>query len=1219
MNALANSITRHALLVSVCLLAGVSLVAADGPGKPDPVREALQKSSGLSIDTEVADRHRSPWEKRVSAGTSIFCIPAAVHAAGSAGTNWRTDIEVYNPGSEVTVYTIELLLRDTDNSTPQSMSFTLAPGTAQRFQDLIDSVFQISGAGALRITASTGSLLLTSRTYNDQAEGTYGQFVPSFFDHEAIAYGEEARLIHLSQSSDFRTNLGLINASPSSSLVDISLYDAAGNHLGELAFSWLRPYELKQLDKVFQQVTATPVEDGYAIITPSINSRLFAYASVVDNGTGDPVFIPAKRTIPFANLMIPAAAHAAGSAGTNWRTDVEVHNAGKVAASYTFSLLEAGVNNADPVTQTFSLDPGRAIRYTDVLDSMFAYQGSAALAVEVDSGNLMVNSRTYNAQPDGTYGQFVAAEPDINAIAFGETGRLMQLSHDFSTTTGFRTNIGFVNATGKWLQLELELYDADGNLLGTVPSGKTSLRPYSYRQVDRVYNHVTSSSVKDGYALIRAVTNGGHFYAYASVVDNRTGDPIYVPVQRAPTGVTVTKQLEETSYYLRDVELLSTTVGWAVGDPHWNDEVKDYVSTIVKTTDGGLTWQPRQVDVTEIFRAVSFVDADTGWAVGTNGAILHTSDGGDTWVRQSIATNDELRDLFFLDADNGWVVGIETTHIDDFTGWADNWQGSVWHTSDGGQTWSEQSVPANASILNGITFVDESNGWVVGIRCTDPSEWMPEHRATIYYTSDGGQTWSEQLASDKQIVFTEVDFVDASRGWAVGFKSSSGEEGGTIYHTSDGGETWIQDEPSYSLWDVQFIDADHGYAVGQMYGAAWGPPVLRTTDGGATWDLLLQDRHDGEGLYGVAVRNDRILAVGDHDLVCSTDNPWGGSDPPNYASLFDQKYVNTHLKLEDVYFVDESYGWAVGRRTYEDPSIWGQVIFNTTDGGETWQMQYHQQPPESLFTYFRLDAVQFLDRATGWAVGTFWTYYGNGWEEHYGIMHTDNGGQDWVEQGLELTDGVRPEMVDLHFLDDQHGWLLDKGHEGKIFLARTDDGGASWSWVPTNIDGNMTIGFEVVMGGVFFTDEQNGWAVGGLGEVVHTGDGGATWQRQQLGCGFEVCYENLQDVVFRSPDVGFIAAESGPYRTIDGGDTWIQQELDMSGMVNGLDLADGRNMWLIGWYGQLLRSQDGGATWVPIETGTGFELLGMHFVEPETGWLVGNAGVILKVERVETP
>jgi photosystem II stability/assembly factor-like uncharacterized protein len=81
----------------------------------------------------------------------------------------------------------------------------------------------------------------------------------------------------------------------------------------------------------------------------------------------------------------------------------------------------------------------------------------------------------------------------------------------------------------------------------------------------------------------------------------------------------ILKQFEETSYYLNDIAMVDANTGWAVGEPHWDQATLQYKGTIVKTTNGGDSWGTQDTGVAESFDGVRFVDANQGWAVGTNG------------------------------------------------------------------------------------------------------------------------------------------------------------------------------------------------------------------------------------------------------------------------------------------------------------------------------------------------------------------------------------------------------------------------------------------------------------------------------------------------------------------------------------------------------------------------------------------------------------------------
>ena len=224
-------------------------------------------------------------------------------------------------------------------------------------------------------------------------------------------------------------------------------------------------------------------------------------------------------------LFIPASAHVSGVGDANWRTDLEIFNPGQTRASVTVALLKAKTSNHNPQTRSYTLDPGEALRFEDALMSIFGFDGGAAIRVVNTSGMAAVTSRTYNLQPDGTFGQFVGGVISHTAIQPGQEGRIIQLTHNRSTTSGFRTNIGFVNATGSSITVQVALYRADGSYLGTK---SYPLQPYMFQQEDKIFQKVVSGDVDDGYAVLTTSTAGGAFFAYGVVIDNRTDDPIYI-------------------------------------------------------------------------------------------------------------------------------------------------------------------------------------------------------------------------------------------------------------------------------------------------------------------------------------------------------------------------------------------------------------------------------------------------------------------------------------------------------------------------------------------------------------------------------------------------------------------------------------------------------------------------------------------------------------------
>ena len=158
---------------------------------------------------------------------------------------------------------------------------------------------------------------------------------------------------------------------------------------------------------------------------------------------------------------------------------------------------------------------------------------------------------------------------------------------------------------------------------------------------------------------------------------------------------------------------------------------------------------------------------------------------------------------------------------------------------------------------------------------------------------------------------------------------------------------------------------------------------------------------------------------------------------------------------------------------------------------------------------------------------------------------------------------------------------------------------------------------------VCFVDAEHGWAVGGLGTILHTVDGGSTWEEQASGTNFI-----LESVVFldrergwavggwpRDYDVAIYGGMGVILATDDGGRTWRHQLEAVAGWLSDVSFIDLSSGWAVGEYGTVLRTQDGGTTWnqmrnVPTPTW----LRGVHFVNEQLGWAVGTYETVLKTE-----
>jgi hypothetical protein len=453
-------------------------------------------------------------------------IPAAAAAAGAQGAFFHTDVEINNTGTEEAQLTFQWLPRGEDTSTPtESEPIALAPGQSLRYENVLTELFGLEpdSLGALKMVASTESVIGMSRTYNIPAgktAGTFGQGLPAIRATEMIQGVEPQRIIFLSENDDSRANVGCVNGSSELVTINIGLSNAEGEPL-ETKTMDLGPYSNNQINRVFQDYA--PVNGYVDVWADSDEALYYCYGSMLDNLTSDPTTILPQ--VPADDVtFIPAAALAAGLEGSFFQTDLDLNNVGSTDLTYELLWLPRGADNSDAVhSDTFSLAPGAGVRYANVLDEVFGLEPDqvGALAVEASGIDLLAMSRTYNlpsAKVAGTFGQELPGIPADKMIPTGVRKRIIFMSENDDV----RANVGCVNGAGIEVAVQIELYDSDGVKLETK---YMMLPPYSNRQINGIFQDYAPIN---GYVDVRTYTPDALIYCYGSVLDNLTSDPTTV-------------------------------------------------------------------------------------------------------------------------------------------------------------------------------------------------------------------------------------------------------------------------------------------------------------------------------------------------------------------------------------------------------------------------------------------------------------------------------------------------------------------------------------------------------------------------------------------------------------------------------------------------------------------------------------------------------------------
>lgn len=227
---------------------------------------------------------------------------------------------------------------------------------------------------------------------------------------------------------------------------------------------------------------------------------------------------------------LPTVAKAVGLNGTNFVTDVRLVNATATDLPVTLDYFaSSGAGLSEPTaTRTVTVAANGQAVLNDVLGSLFQTTGSGSLRV-VSSRSVIVQARVLNDLRDagrGTTGVFVPGMTAGEARTYGTLALLSSSSAaDLAAGKGFRTNVGYFNPGTKAVKLTLSPKRNDGTALGapvviTVPGYSRVQQP-----VFDMIGSVTDPAQPDFFV---SYTSDGPIFVYAVVVDNVTGDGLYL-------------------------------------------------------------------------------------------------------------------------------------------------------------------------------------------------------------------------------------------------------------------------------------------------------------------------------------------------------------------------------------------------------------------------------------------------------------------------------------------------------------------------------------------------------------------------------------------------------------------------------------------------------------------------------------------------------------------
>ena len=246
----------------------------------------------------------------------------------------------------------------------------------------------------------------------------------------------------------------------------------------------------------------------------------------------------------------------------------------------------------------------------------------------------------------------------------------------------------------------------------------------------------------------------------------------------------------------------------------------------------------------------------------------------------------------------------------------------LFRSSDQGSTWEQRPLPSDPGLLDGMTFVDDRQGWLLSTGSAVGD--CQAQAAVIWHTTDAGATWQrldvDGIAAGR--CKSGLSFVDPMHGFLA---ASDTQHPPVVYRTADGGHTWtasppMPEPPGLASQPYRFSRLGLVRPFGSTLLVESGPHVYRSTDGGATWGYLASSSLNAVSIgFVTSTRWLQLIVPGQSQETLDAGASWHA-----YPSDYSQAAPIT----PDVVFADSQVGYATVRG----------VLQRTLDGGLHWTM-----------------------------------------------------------------------------------------------------------------------------------------------------------------------------------------------------------------------------------------------------------------------------------------
>ena len=247
---------------------------------------------------------------------------------------------------------------------------------------------------------------------------------------------------------------------------------------------------------------------------------------------------------PASTQWIVTSAKVTGAGGEQFVTSLRIVNPNAVPATVTLTFLaqspldgsfNASGDNSGAAPVTVTVPAGQTLSIEDVIGTKF--NGSApaggikivtdpATPVSVISQTLVANAKSATGQP-GTFGFAIPSQTSDQAVAFGDVAYIPYVAAaPDGATTGYRTNLFFLNTFNGTSVVNVKLQKGDGTVLG---QRDYTLGKLSQTQQNRIASSFGYATADTNLTLVITVKSGGPVVVGTSVIDNAISSISYTP------------------------------------------------------------------------------------------------------------------------------------------------------------------------------------------------------------------------------------------------------------------------------------------------------------------------------------------------------------------------------------------------------------------------------------------------------------------------------------------------------------------------------------------------------------------------------------------------------------------------------------------------------------------------------------------------------------------